>query len=213
MSFGTVRGYSRFEHTSHGIALDLTQFVPLRDSVKIPCLILSNESSRTRRLTVTAYAEWVLGVTRNRSAPFVVTEIDATTGAMFARNAWNGEFSGRVAFAAMAGSQTSWTGDRLEFLGRNASLDHPGALARGEALSGRTGAGLDPCAAIQTKLELEPGQRVEVVFLLGEDANSEEARSLVERYRVLDCELALGEVGAHWDQILETIQVKTPIRR
>ena len=177
------QGYSRFEHTSHGIALDLLQFVPLRDPIKISRLTLENRSGRKRRLSVTAYAEWVLGVGRTGSAPFVVTDIDPATGAMFARNAWNGEFANRVAFADLCGRQTSWTGDRLEFLGRNASLDHPASLERGAEFSGKTGAGLDPCAALQTKVELEPGERTEVLFLLGQGESHEQARSLVDRYR------------------------------
>ena len=204
------QGYTHFEHTSHGIALDLLQFVPVRDSIKISRLTLENRSRRTRRLAITAYVEWVLGVSRSASAPFVITEVDPFTGALFARNAWNGEFSDRVAFADLAGRQTSWTGDRLEFLGRNASLEHPAALARGIELSGKTGAGLDPCAALQTHVELEPGARTEVVFLLGQGSDAEEARTLVERYRGLNCDAALLEVQQHWDQILETVQVETP---
>ncbi|MDH3214359.1 MAG: carbohydrate-binding protein, partial [Myxococcales bacterium] len=204
------QGYSRFDHTSHGIALDLLQFVPLRDSVKISRLSLENRSDRKRRLVVTAYAEWVLGVSRSGSAPFVITEIDPATRAMFARNAWNGEFADRVAFADLAGRQTSWTGDRLEFLGRNASLDHPASLERGEELSGKTGAGLDPCAVLQTNVELEPGERTEVLFLLGQGTGPEEARSLVERYRTADCDAVLREVQEHWNQVLGTVQVETP---
>ena len=204
------QGYSRFEHTSHGIALGLLQFVPMQDPVKISRLTLENRSEGKRRLTVTAYAEWVLGVSRSKSAPFVVTEIEPTTRAMFARNAWNGEFAERVAFADMAGRQTSWTGDRREFLGRNASLDHPASLERGETLSGKTGAGLDPCAVLQTDVELEPGERTEVLFLLGQGTGPEEARSLIERYRALSGDALLREVEDHWNQVLETVQVKTP---
>jgi cyclic beta-1,2-glucan synthetase len=203
-------GYSRFEHGSHGIALDLLQLVPVRDAVKISRLALENRSDRKRRLSITAYAEWVLGVSRSASAPHLVTEIDSVTRAMFARNAWNGEFANRVAFADLGGSQTSWTGDRLEFLGRNASLDHPAALERGQELSGKTGAGLDPCAALQTTLELDPGERSEVLFLLGQGRDPEEARSLVERYRALSSEEVLREVQEHWDQVLGTVQVETP---
>ena len=58
------QGYSRFEHASHGIALPLLQLVPLEDPVKISRLTLEDRSPRKRRLTVTAYAEWVLGVSR-----------------------------------------------------------------------------------------------------------------------------------------------------
>jgi cyclic beta-1,2-glucan synthetase len=204
------QGYSRFEHTSHGIGLELLQFVAPRDPVKISRLTLENRSSRKRRLAVTAYAEWVLGVERSSSAPFVVIGIDKPTGAMFARNAWNGEFAERVAFADLGGRQTSWTGDRIEFLGRNASLDHPASLERETELSGKTGTGLDPCAALQTKLELRPGERAEVVFLLGEGKDRKEARSLVERFRQMDCDATLDEVRDGWDRVLGSVQVSTP---
>jgi cyclic beta-1,2-glucan synthetase len=204
------QGYSRFEHESHGIALDLVQFVPVQDPVKISRLRLENRSEWKRRLSVTAYAEWVLGVSRSVSAPHVVTEIDPATQALFARNAWNGEFAERIAFADLGGRQTSWTADRLEFLGRNASLDHPASLERGQELSGKTGAGLDPCAALRTHVELEPGERTEVLFLLGQGRDPEQARALVERYRTLGCEAPLREVEEHWDQVLGTVQVETP---
>jgi cyclic beta-1,2-glucan synthetase len=204
------QGYSRFEHTSHGIALDLLQFVTVRDSVKVSRLGLENRSDRRRRLSITAYVEWVLGVSRSGSAAHLITGIDPATRALFARNPWNGDFADRVAFADLGGHQTSWTGDRLEFLGRNASLDHPASLERGDELSGTTGPGLDPCAALQTNVELEPGERAEVLFLLGEGAGPEEARSLVERYRAKNCDAALREVEELWDQILDTVQVETP---
>jgi cyclic beta-1,2-glucan synthetase len=206
------QGYSRFEHVSHGIALDLLMLVPLHDPVKISRLTLENRSGVTRRLSVTAYVEWVLGVARNGSAPWVVTDTDASTGAIFARNAWNEEFANRVAFADLGGLQTSWTGDRLEFLGRNASPDHPASLERGLKLTGKTGAGLDPCAALQTIVELKPGERADVVFLLGQGESPEDARSLIERYRVTRCDQLLQEVREHWDNLLGAVQVKTPDR-
>jgi len=204
------QGYSRFEHTAHGIALDLLQFVPLRDPIKISCLTLVNQSRRERQLSVTAYAEWVLGVGRTGSAPFVVTDIDPATGAMFARSAWNGEFATRVAFADLCGRQTAWTGDRLEFLGRNASIDHPVSLERGAEFSGKVGAGLDPCAALQTRVELAPGQRIEVLFFLGQGEDREQARSLVARYRGMSCAAAFREVQEQWNRELGVVQVKTP---
>ncbi|MDH4046123.1 MAG: hypothetical protein OEW06_16875, partial [Gemmatimonadota bacterium] len=204
------QGYSRFEHTSHGIALELLQFVPPDDPIKISRLTLVNRSSRKRRLSVTAYAEWVLGVTRSQSAPFIVTEIDRETGATFARNAWNSEFARRVAFADLGGRQTSWTCDRLEFLGRNASLDHPASLERGSALSGKTGATLDPCAALQTEIELPPGQSTDVLFLLGQGEGPEQARALIARYRTADSVVLLRQVQERWETVLGAVQVRTP---
>jgi cyclic beta-1,2-glucan synthetase len=205
-------GYSRFQHGSRGMLTDLLQYVPAHDPIKISRLILENRSARTRRLSVTGYAEWVLGNSRSATAPYVVTEVDAQTGGLFARSAWSGEFGGRVAFADLGGRQTSWLGDRTVFLGRNGAPERPAALERGGALSGKTGAGLDPCAALQTQLQLRPGERVEIVFFLGQGGSRDEARELITRYRAADLDEVLRDVTRRWDDVLGTVQIATPER-
>ena len=205
-------GYSRFEQNSHGILSELLQFVSWDDPVKISTLILENQSSRARKLSVTGYVEWVLGTSRASSAPFVVTESDPASGALFAGNPWNAEFGKRIAFVDCAGRQSSWTGDRTEFIGRNGSLAQPAALRAGAALSNRTGAGLDPCGALQTAVELAPGERVQLTFTLGQAEDRQAARNLVARYRVLDPSALLSQVTTNWDQILTKVQVETPNR-
>ena len=147
-------GYSRFEHVRDGILLDLVQFVPLDEPLKVSVLTIENQSGRSRRLSVTAYAEWVLGTTRDTNAPHIITEQEPETQALLARNPWNTDFAGRVAFLDLSGRQTSWTTDRTEFLGRNGGPERPAALAGGSRLQGASGAGLDPCAALQTTFEL-----------------------------------------------------------
>jgi cyclic beta-1,2-glucan synthetase len=206
------QGYSRFEHESHGIALELVQYVPKEDPVKISRLTISNRSGVPRRLSVTAYAEWTLGSSRSRSAPFVVTALDAETGAILARNAWNEDFAARVAFADLGGKQTGWTGDRTEFLGRNGTTGSPAALSRGANLSRRLGAGLDPCAALQRVVALPAGATTEVVFFLGQGADEAEARALVRRYRGADLDAVLREVSTGWEDIAGALQVRTPDR-
>jgi cyclic beta-1,2-glucan synthetase len=206
------QGYSLFEHDSHGIALELLQYVTPEDPVKISRLTVENRSGQPRRLSVTAYAEWVLGSTRSASAPFIVTERDEKTGAVLARNAWNVDFADRVAFLALGAPATAWSGDRSEILGRHGTPDHPAALERGDPLSGRVGVGLDPCAAIQATLALEPGARTEVVIFLGQAATREEAVALVSRYRGTDLDRVLHAVKTRWDDILGALQVKTPDR-
>ena len=210
---GHGQGYSRFEHEAHGIALNLLQYVPLDDPIKISRLRIHNVSARRRRLSVTAYVEWVLGSLRHASAPFVVTEIDAETGALLARNPWSTTFGARVAFADLAGRQTNWTGDRREFLGRNGALDNPAALASGAPpLAKRVGAGLDPCGVLQASLALAPGETIEIVFFLGEAATPAAAQSLISRYRAADLDAVYREVLRHWDEMLGAVQVRTPDR-
>jgi cyclic beta-1,2-glucan glucanotransferase len=206
------QGYSRFEHASHGIDLGLLQFVPLDDPVKISRLTIENRSGKSRRLSVTAYVEWVLGVSRSVTAPFIVTEVDPDTGALLARNAWNPDFGDHVAFVDLGGRQMAWTGDRTEVLGRHGTLDHPELVERGRHPSGRVGAGLDPCAALQAVIDLPPGGREEVVVFLGQAATLAEARALLTRYRAADLDRTLHAVRTRWDDILGALQVKTPDR-
>jgi cyclic beta-1,2-glucan synthetase len=206
------QGYSRFEHTSHGISLELLQYVALDDPIKISRLTIRNGSGRTRRLSITAYVEWVLGRSRAAAAPYVVTEIDPESGAMLARNPWRHEFGDRVAFAHLMGQHVEWTGDRTEFLGRNGTLEQPAALGGGVSLSNRVGAGLDPCAALQTRLKLRPNGTTEIVFFVGEAATKADALSVIGRYRSADLEQVLRTVTEHWDDVLGAVQVRTPDR-
>ena len=205
-------GYSRFEHTSHGIGAELLEYVPLADPIKISRLTLRNLSDRPRRISVTAYAEWALGPSRGVAAPFITTRIDPASGAMFATNSWNAAFGERVAFADLAGRQASWTGDRREFIGRNGSVSWPAALVAGEPLSRRTGAGLDPCAALQATLTIPANAAVELAFFLGDAADESQARDLVTRYRQADLGAVLSEVQDFWRGICGAVQVKTPDR-
>ena len=204
------QGYSRFEHQSHDIALELVLFVPPDDPVKISRLVIRNLSDGPRRLTVTAYIEWVLGVLREASAPFVWTEVDEATRALFVHNRWSEEFGARVAFVDMRGRQSSWTSDRSEFLGRNGSLSYPAGMEPDVELSGSVGGGFDPCAALRAPITVPAGGSAEVVLLLGQGADAEEARRLVAEYRTADLDAVLERVGTMWDDVLDAVKVSTP---
>ena len=206
------RGYCQFQHESHGIAVDLLQFVPIRDPVKISRLVLRNRSGHARRISATAYVEWVLGPSRASSIAYVTTELDDKTGAIFARNPWRAELGSRVAFADLRGRQTDWTGDRGEFVGRNRNLSNPAAVFSGLPLSNKVGAGRDPCAAMRTTIVLEPGAVMELVFFLGETANADEARDLVTRYRATDLDAVRDALRDQWEGFLGAVQVETPDR-
>jgi cyclic beta-1,2-glucan synthetase len=206
------QGFSRFDHVSHGIAVELLQFVPVEDSIKISRLKIINQSGRQRSLSITAYVEWVLGSNRSATAAFILTEINPETGAVFARNPWNDQFGTRVAFADLNGCQTCWTCDRTEFLGRDGAMDRPLGLTPGTLLSNRSGAGLDPCGALQTMLQLRPDQTAEIIFFLGEAASREAAEFLIKKYRAADLDAVFAAVTRQWDDTLGVVQVKTPDR-
>ena len=204
-------GYSSFEHQAHDIAARMTLFVPLDDPVRITRLRLQNLSARPRRLSVTTYAEWVLGPSRSATAGFLTTEMDAHSGALLARNPWGIAFPGRVAFADIGTRPDGWTADRAEVLGQGGTMAAPAGL-NGQRLSGRVGAGLDSCAALQRHLTLAPGQTVEVRLLLGQADSTGAAQALIDRMRNADLDAVLAQVTGHWTGLLNAVQIKTPDR-
>ena len=206
------QGYSKFEYVGRELSVELTQFVPLSDPLKITRVKITNMSSRARRIAVVSFAEWALGQSRASAAPHIVTELDASSGALFARNPHSADFGGRIAFADMGGHQTGWTADRREFLGRNGGYDAPAALLSNARLSGNAGGGLDPCAVQQTEITLGPLEDRQVCLVLGQARDRDAARALVQQYRAADIDGVLAAVTAFWDETLQGLQIKTPDR-
>jgi cyclic beta-1,2-glucan synthetase len=211
----TVRhgqGYTIFERQSHGLAQELTLFVPAADPIKLVRLRIGNRGKRARHLSATFYAEWVLGTVRDQAAMNVIPALDEETGALLASNPFNADFASAIAFADVNVRPRTFTGDRTEFVGRNGSASQPAALGRVE-LSGRLEATLDPCAALMAPFELEPGEEREIVFFLGQAGSLEDVRRLVRRYREPGrVEAAFTDMCRRWAEVLETVQVRTPNR-
>ena len=203
-------GYSVFEHYEADISSELFTYVAMDAPVKFVVVRLRNHSRRTRRLSLTGYWELVLGEWRHANLMHIVTETDPHSGALLARNAYGRECANRVVFAQVSEPDRTVTGNRTEFLGRNGSLASPAAMRR-ERLSGRAGAGLDPCAAVQTRIELADGQEREIVFVFGAARNSDEAQQLIQRFgRPAGARQALETVWEHWNRTLGAVQVETP---
>jgi cyclic beta-1,2-glucan synthetase len=203
-------GYSVFEHRSGGIRSELWVYVAIDAAVKFSVLKVHNESGRPRKLSATGYVEWVLGDVPAKTAMHVVTEIDARSGALFARNPYSAEFADRLAFFDVDDAKGNLSGDRTEFVGRNGTLGDPAAMRRSH-LSGRVGPGLDPCGAIQVGFELATGEAREIVFRLGVGRNADDAGRLVQRFRgPLAARSALEAVWQYWKHTLGAVQVETP---
>lgn len=203
-------GYTVFEHEEDGIRSEIWQYVATDAPVKLTLIKLRNTGSRSRRISMAAYVEWVLGDLGSKSLMHIVTETDARCGAMFARNRYNPEFGSRVAFLDCSQTSRRVTGDRTEFIGRNGDLSAPSAMGRVK-LSGRVGAGFDPCGAMQTTVELGEGEEREIVFVLGAAGSEDEARHLVERFRRPEgAWAALEQVWGYWGHVLGAVNVQTP---
>ena len=203
-------GYSVFEHFEAGISSELFTYVAMDAPVKFVVVKLRNHSRRARRLSLTGYWELVLGEWRHTNLMHIVTESDPHSGALFARNAYGRECAQRVVFAQVSERERTVTGNRREFIGRNGSLVGPAAMRR-KRLSGKTGAGLDPCAALQTQIELSEGQEREIVFIFGAASNTDEAQHFIQQYGgTAGARQALEAVWGYWNHALGAVHVETP---
>lgn len=207
-------GYSVFEHIENGIYSEMSMYVAIDAPVKFIVLKVHNDSRRRRRISATGYVEWVLGDLRSKNIMQVVTHI-TNNGALLAQNFYNTEFGERTAFFDATTSRLGLMGrsvtcNRAEFIGRNRSQRRPAALDR-VRLSGRAGAGLDPCGAVQFAFDLAPGQSREIIFILGAGQNRLEAENLAQRYHgSAAAKDALEAVSQYWRNTLSTVQVQTP---
>ena len=208
-------GYTEWRHTSHDLEQTVRLFVPRHDPVKIARVRLANRGARPRAVSVFSYHRLVLGVLPAESSRFVVTEWQPSSRALVARNSTSDEFADGIVFAAAVapaeGDAPFFTADRAAFLGRNGSSRDPAALRDSADLDGRTGAGLDPCAALQLKLAIPAGGSVECAFLLGEATAEDDVARIAEIYRRPGAiEDAEREWRAFWADTLSAVQVTTP---
>jgi cyclic beta-1,2-glucan synthetase len=188
-------------------------YVAIDAAVKFSVLKVRNESGRPRKLSATGYVEWVLGDLRAKSAMHVSTEIDPSSGTLYARNPYSPEFAERVAFFDVDDPTRNLSGDRTEFLGRNGTPARSGRHASHAPLrqgGGRPG----PLRRDSGAFDLADGQEREIVFRLGVGRNAGEASKLMRRFRGgLAARGALEAVWQHWSHTLGAVQVKPPIPR
>jgi cyclic beta-1,2-glucan synthetase len=164
------------------------------DDVEVRRLSITNRGDRPREIEVTSYAEIVLARPEDDLAHpafaklFIETAYDAqSAGLLFSRRPRSAEEPHPWAFHVLAidgrlGGAIEWETDRARFLGRGRTLTDPAALD-GRALSGTTGAVLDPVASVRERVGLAPGGFVRVTFATGVAQDRASALALVRKYR------------------------------
>lgn len=207
-------GYSLFEHIHHEIFSELRVYVAENAPLKFMVLKVQNKSNQVRFISAYGYVEWVLGDFREKNAMHITTKV-SPEGAILAHNYYNPAFGQRTAFfhalSAKPGLKGRFlSGSRLEFLGRNGCRQSPAALLR-KQLSGLTGAGLDPCAALQFSFELPVGGSREIVFMLGAGQDESVVENMIKNYQDTQAAAAvLQGTRAFWKKNLQGLTFKTP---
>jgi len=203
-------GYTKWLQHSRGLEQTLEVCVAKDNPVKLLRLRLVNPSSAVRRITATYFVDWCLGAVASQARPHVRVNYDADLHTVFAKNAWNSEFSDCVSFVSATRTPHSLSGDRSEFLGPMRNVKQPQGLQRWD-LGGHFSEVADTCAAYQVHLDIAAGATEEVVFVLGAASNQVAAEELLSHLRSNPaCATLFDSARAGWQQYFDSFQVKTP---
>jgi len=203
-------GYTVFEYLEDSIQTEMTVFVSPEDPVKYTVIKVKNTGELKRNLSVTLYYDLVLGCLERKNDMHIITETDRNTGALMARNPYNTEFPGYIVFMNVNEGKRSFTGDKAEFIGRNNSISNPQAM-KNSRLSGRVGAGFDPCLSLQVQFSLTEGQEKEIVFTVGGDKGVHAAGEMIKKHSgTIKANEELINSGEYWNKKCSVISIETP---
>ncbi len=189
-------GYTIFERHG-GVITEAISFADARLPVKVTLLSLENHTGREDEFSVYYFAEPAPGDVR--CGGFSSEYAD---GVLRARPAFG---PGRGMYIAMPGLEAAHTNCAFEFFGAPGEHLTPQAL-KAETLSGRDGGGAT-LLALQTHIRLKPGERRELVLLLG---SAEGAQDALQRYAgAQEARAGLEEAKTYWEGLTGAIRVST----
>ena len=220
------QGYSVVSHRRGDVEVTASWCVDVQTAVKQVRVRLVNRGQRTQQLRVIGMAEWMMGANRADRCTVHTTllrqRLSASHAALSESESHRAQkltallctqrdrtagYGGGTAFLGLAAADDEsedWTCDRREW------FDARGALVLPDHFGQRSGAGLDPCAALSVSLSLAPGETAERVFLLGYAESPLAARDVAIKAAVISPARRIEQVRAAWDALLGATTVQTP---
>lgn len=204
-------GYSIFKHYAEGIIGSETMFVPMNESVKLLKVNLRNNTEVNRRLSLTYFAELVLGVAYEQTSNFISTYLDEKEKVIYAQNPYSTNFGNAFVYLKMyGGEEESFTGSRREFIGRGGKTETPRFMKKSK-FSNYSGSGEEPCVSENVKISLKPNEEKEIVIMFGECDSLDKMKEVTQKYSSFEeVNNELNNSKEYWNSLLHTITVKTP---
>lgn len=219
-------GYTRFVSVYNGVKSDQLMFVPREDSCEIWQVTLTNQTKKTKRMSVFPYFEWILGngteTHREFQKTFIEVQIDRKLNAIIGKKRpaiVPAHISSGLKDAPLTGifaltnqKPKAFDGDKETFIGMYGTLEAPKAVLEGKVQNRRElekwG---DPIAAMQADVTLNPGQSKTLVFLLARIEDASTAPKIVKKYSSVEVvEKELKKVQDHWHKLTDASWIETP---
>ena len=174
-------GYSILESETSEVKKEICEFVAVEDTVKLYLVKLTNKTKKKIALDVSYYINPVLGNFEEKTARHILAEYIDRDDYVKLRNVYSINYSDVVVCMASSMKLTDSSVDRI--------------LSK----------------SISTKVELEPLEEKEMVFMLGASRDNDYLEMLLKKYRnVESVKREFKDVVSTWKEKLSVVKVKTP---
>jgi cellobiose phosphorylase len=218
-------GYTVITGERRGVEAQVLYLVPPGSAAEVHRLRLRNRSRRRRPLQVFSFVEFALWNAFDDQTNFQrnlsLGEVEVEGSALYHVTEYR-ERRNHYAVYAVNAPITGFDTDRDAFFGPHRGWGEPIAVVEGRARNSLASGGA-PAASHQVEVNLRPGEEANLVFVLGYCENPPEAkwdapgvvakapaRELISRFQTPEqVEAALADLGAYWDGLLSTCQVRS----
>lgn len=217
--------YTRITGSKLGVVASVLFFVPLHTAAEVQMLSLENNSSETKHLKIFSFEEWCLwnaatdmeNFQRNFSTGEV--EIEQQTSTIYHKTEYR-ERRNHYAFYHVNTPIQGFDTDRESFVGLYNEYSAPQAVVEGKPRNS-VAHGWSPVASHYIEVELKPGEKRDLIFLLGyieneqdkkweskKVINKEKAHALMDRFATREqVDQAFDELREYWDRLLDIFVV------
>jgi cellobiose phosphorylase len=217
--------YTRITGSKLGVVASVLFFVPLHTAAEVQMLSLANNSNEVKHLRIFSFEEWCLwnaatdmeNFQRNFSTGEV--EIEQQTSTIYHKTEYR-ERRNHYAFYHVNTPIQGFDTDRKSFVGLYNEYSAPQAVVEGKPRNS-VAHGWSPVASHYIEVELKPGEKRDLIFLLGyveneqdkkweckKVINKEKAHALMDRFATREqVDKAFAELKVYWDQLLDIFVV------
>ncbi len=217
--------YTRITGIKLGVVASVLFFVPLHTAAEVQMLSLANNSNEVKHLKIFSFEEWCLwnaatdmeNFQRNFSTGEV--EIEQQTSTIYHKTEYR-ERRNHYAFYHVNTPVQGFDTDRESFVGLYNEYSAPQVVVEGKPRNS-VAHGWSPVASHYIEVELKPGEKRDLIFLLGyveneQDKkweskmviNKETAHALMDRFATREqVDKAFAKLKVYWDQLLDIFVV------
>ena len=201
-------GYTNVKTIIDGILQDLDIFVPKEDKVKVNLLKLKNTTNEKKELKLVYYVSPCMGEDEIKTNGYI--NMEKSNNVIYAKNLYNSLEENSVVYVSTTEKIDSYTGNKKFFIG-NKTIENPEAIYK-VTLDNQNSLGQLACIAIEINLEIEAYGNKVIAFALGQEENLIDAKNISYKYsNISNCKEELSNVKNYWYELLNRVQVKTPL--